>query len=73
MPEAALFAKTYCPSKIPKLVDLWKEVLKKDHPVVAQKIANPLDFPEEFGDLKQCLLVKRIKVYCKVRGFLNLD
>ena len=57
MPEAALFAKTYCPSKITKLVDLWKEVLKKDHPLVSQKIANPLDFPEEFGDLHLCLAV----------------
>lgn len=60
IPEAALFAKTYCPSRIPEIVELWKESLRKSHPVVAQKIANPLDFPEEFGDLSQCVLVRSL-------------
>jgi len=62
LPEAALFAKTYCPSKISEIVKLWKEDLQKSHPVagitwisvlnfVAQKIADPLEYPEQFEDL----------------------
>jgi len=33
--QAAIFARTYCPSHIPRLVDLWKESLKKEHPITA--------------------------------------
>ena len=32
--EAAFFSRTYCPSKISEIVKLWKDSLKKHHPVV---------------------------------------
>jgi coatomer subunit beta' len=54
IPEAAFFAKTYCPSKIDSLVELWKTDLQKSHPVASQKIANPLEYPEQFQDLELC-------------------
>jgi len=54
IPEAAFFAKTYCPSKITELVELWKNDLQKSHPVASQKIANPMDYPEQFEDLEIC-------------------
>jgi len=44
--EAAFFSKTYCPSRLTKIVELWKEDLKKEHPITAKKISNPLDYPE---------------------------
>lgn len=53
--EAAMFAKTYCPSKISELTRLWKEDLVKNHfAVTAEKIADPMDYIEEdsFSDLK---------------------
>lgn len=56
--EAAFFAKTYCPTKIPGLVQLWKEDLQKSHPVASQKIANPLDYPEQFEDLELCMKIE---------------
>lgn len=34
LPEAAFFAKTYCPSKITGIVKLWKESLSKTHPII---------------------------------------
>lgn len=34
IPEAAFFAKTYCPSKITPIVKLWKESLSKTHPII---------------------------------------
>jgi coatomer subunit beta' len=36
IPEAALFAKTYCPSKIPAIVIKWKEYLQKENPVTGK-------------------------------------
>lgn len=51
IPEAALFAKTYCPSKISHITKLWKESLVKSHPIIAQKIADPLEYPDHFSDL----------------------
>ena len=68
IPEAAFFAKTYAPSKISKLVQLWREDLQKSHPVAckfytdyinlikfwkAQKIADPLEY-DQFDDLAIC-------------------
>lgn len=35
-PEAAFFAKTYCPSRISLTVKLWKESLQKSHPVIGR-------------------------------------
>jgi coatomer subunit beta' len=35
VPEAALFAKTYLPSKITETVELWKAKLAKTHPLTA--------------------------------------
>lgn len=36
LPEAAIFAKTYCPSQITRVVELWKENLKLTNPVVGK-------------------------------------
>lgn len=56
--EAAFFAKTYSPSKISQVVKKWKECLKNDHPVVSEKIGDPFDYPERFGDLELALKVE---------------
>lgn len=33
-PEAAFFAKSYCPSHISRVVQMWKESLAKTHPII---------------------------------------
>lgn len=35
-PEAAFFAKAYCPSEITKVVGLWKENMEKTHPLIGK-------------------------------------
>ncbi|KAK0207142.1 coatomer protein [Desarmillaria ectypa] len=41
-PEAALFARTYAPSQMPKVVDAWQADLKaKNRPRVAASVAHP--------------------------------
>ncbi|CAD8136859.1 unnamed protein product [Paramecium octaurelia] len=65
LPEAAFFAKTYCPSKISPIVKLWKESLAKTHPIISQKIADPFDYPTQFNDLK--LAIKVEKFYENIR------
>ncbi|EGR29436.1 hypothetical protein IMG5_155860 [Ichthyophthirius multifiliis] len=66
--EAALFAKSYCPSRISELVKLWKEDLIKQHRnIIAEKIADPIDYIEEesFSDLK--ILMQLEQFYKKDR------
>lgn len=44
MAEAVLFARTYIPSEVSRLVGLWKTQLSKEGRVVtAEKIADPFD------------------------------
>ncbi|KAK0447642.1 coatomer protein [Armillaria borealis] len=41
-PEAALFARTYAPSQVPKAVDAWQADLKaKNRPKIAASVAHP--------------------------------
>ncbi|KAK0243454.1 coatomer protein [Armillaria nabsnona] len=41
-PEAALFARTYAPSQVPKAVDAWQGDLKtKNRPKIAASVAHP--------------------------------
>ena len=47
IPEAAFFAKTYCPSKIDSLVELWKNDLQKSHPVACKSLV----YGEEFSNV----------------------
>lgn len=38
IPEAAFFAKTYCPSKISEIVELWKQDLQKGHKITGNSL-----------------------------------
>ncbi|KAK7053051.1 Coatomer subunit beta' [Paramarasmius palmivorus] len=50
-PEAALFARTYTPSQIPKAVDAWQADLKaKGRSKIAAAIAHPSQHPERFTE-----------------------
>ncbi|KAF9011330.1 coatomer WD associated region-domain-containing protein [Cyathus striatus] len=50
-PEAALFARTYVPSKAPAAVSAWKsELLAKNRPKIADGIATPEKNPELFEE-----------------------
>lgn len=50
-PEAALFARTYAPSRVPAAVENWKMDLRsKNRAKLAERIATPVDQPELFEE-----------------------
>jgi coatomer subunit beta' len=50
-PEAALFARTYAPSKIPAAVTAWKvELQGKNRGKLADAVADPIEHPELFEE-----------------------
>ncbi|PLW32313.1 hypothetical protein PCANC_20471 [Puccinia coronata f. sp. avenae] len=50
-PEAALFARTYAPSQVPKAVERWKSSLEESgKSKVAMKLANPEEHPDLFDE-----------------------
>ncbi|KAK7461035.1 Coatomer subunit beta' [Stygiomarasmius scandens] len=50
-PEAAMFARTYAPSQVPKAVDAWQTDLQaKGRPKIAASIAHPDKNPELFEE-----------------------
>jgi len=51
IPEAAFFARTYCPSRISGVVKLWKEDLAKISKVASQSLTDPTDYPQKFPEL----------------------
>lgn len=52
LPEAAFFARTYLPSQISHVVQLWREKLKQNNMErAAQSLANPVDYSNLFPGL----------------------
>jgi len=51
LPEAALFVRTYLPSRIDEVVALWKEDLASVSETAAQALASPGENPDMFPDL----------------------
>mmetsp|Transcript_5564 Transcript_5564/g.15523 ORF Transcript_5564/g.15523 Transcript_5564/m.15523 type:complete len:933 (-) Transcript_5564:265-3063(-) len=52
VPEAAFFARTYLPSKMPEVVALWRKDLQKVNPKAAESLADPEEYPNLFPDLE---------------------
>ncbi|KAI0033319.1 coatomer protein [Vararia minispora EC-137] len=51
LPEAALFARTYAPSKVPEVVDAWRSDLKaRGRSKIAAAVASPLEHAELFEE-----------------------
>jgi coatomer subunit beta' len=51
--EAAIMARTFAPSQVPRLVELWKsDLLKAKKNKVAEAIASPLTNPGLFNDFQ---------------------
>jgi len=50
IPEAALMARTYAPSKVPEVLHLWKKLLGSKHRKTADALADPTQFPNLFPD-----------------------
>mmetsp|Transcript_44204 Transcript_44204/g.71965 ORF Transcript_44204/g.71965 Transcript_44204/m.71965 type:complete len:940 (-) Transcript_44204:165-2984(-) len=55
VPEAAFMARTFAPSQVGKIVQLWREDLLTINEKVAGSIADPVDFPNLFPDFEVAL------------------
>lgn len=55
LPEAALFARTYMPSQISRVVELWREELSKCNEKAGQSLADPAKYENLFPGLGEAL------------------
>mmetsp|Transcript_24990 Transcript_24990/g.53230 ORF Transcript_24990/g.53230 Transcript_24990/m.53230 type:complete len:963 (+) Transcript_24990:92-2980(+) len=60
LPEAAMFVRTYLPSKIDEIVALWKEDLSSISETAAKALASPSSNPDYFPDLVIGLQVEQM-------------
>lgn len=55
LPEAAFFARTYVPSQITDVVQVWKSDLSSQNLKAAEALADPAEYPNLFPDLDTAL------------------
>lgn len=59
LPEAAFFARTYCPSELSSVVKLWKEDLAKVNQAVSDSLADPATYPDLFPDFELTIAAEK--------------
>uniref|UniRef100_A0A667WYX8 Coatomer subunit beta' n=1 Tax=Myripristis murdjan TaxID=586833 RepID=A0A667WYX8_9TELE len=59
LPEAAFLARTYLPSHVSRVVNLWKESLSKVNQRAADALADPTQYSNLFPGLQQALLAEQ--------------
>ncbi len=57
LPEAAFFARTYLPSKMSEVTQVWKKDLEKQNAKAAESLADPEEYPNLFPNLEWALKV----------------
>ena len=60
LPEAAFFVRTYLPSRIDEVVELWKKDLSTVSESAANALACPSKNPDRFPDMEIALQVERL-------------
>lgn len=58
LPEAAFFARTYIPSQMSRIVELWREELTKFNEKAGQSLADPAKYENLFPGLGDALQVE---------------
>ncbi|KAI3911794.1 hypothetical protein MKW92_045212 [Papaver armeniacum] len=58
IPEAALMARSYLPSKVSEIVALWRNNLNKVNQKAAESLADPEEYPNLFEDWQVALSVE---------------
>lgn len=58
IPEAALMARSYLPSKVSEIVAIWRKDLSKVNPKAAESLADPEEYPNLFEDWQVALAVE---------------
>nr|CAG4643737.1 EOG090X01FO [Lepidurus arcticus] len=62
LPEAAFFARTYLPSQISRVVQLWKDSLGKVNAKAGQSLADPQEYDNLFPGLANAVKAEQ---YCR--------
>jgi coatomer subunit beta' len=60
LPEAAFLARTYLPSQVSRVVQLWREDLAKTNKKAADSLADPTEYENLFPDLKEAVLAEKM-------------
>jgi len=60
LPEAAFFARTYCPSQMSRVVELWREELSKVNEKAGQSLADPAQYENLFPGLGEALQLEHL-------------
>eukprot|EP00929_Paragymnodinium_shiwhaense_P048410 TRINITY_DN2447_c0_g1_i1.p1 TRINITY_DN2447_c0_g1~~TRINITY_DN2447_c0_g1_i1.p1 ORF type:complete len:916 (-),score=266.62 TRINITY_DN2447_c0_g1_i1:115-2862(-) len=55
LPEAAFFARSYCPSELSEVVKLWKDDMSQVNKQIADILADPTQNPDLFPEYQQTL------------------
>ncbi|CAN1177663.1 Coatomer subunit beta'-2 [Linum perenne] len=58
IPEAALMARSYMPSKVSEIVSTWKDDLNKINRRAAESLADPQEYPNLFEDWQVALAIE---------------
>ncbi|XP_027122661.1 coatomer subunit beta'-1-like [Coffea arabica] len=58
IPEAALMARSYLPSKVSEIVAIWRRDLNKVNQKAAESLADPEEYPNMFDDWQVALAVE---------------
>lgn len=58
LPEAAMFARTYCPSQVENILAMWKA--KMGNTKAAQSLASPAQYPNLFPDIEQHIQAEKV-------------
>ncbi|KAG1807294.1 coatomer WD associated region-domain-containing protein [Suillus subaureus] len=73
-PEAALFARTYAPSEVPKVVDIWRgELRTKNKGKIAGSIVHPSEHAELFEEGWEEALAREVDGPVDVNGDSNIS
>ncbi|KAL8147683.1 hypothetical protein AgCh_005127 [Apium graveolens] len=62
MPEAALMARSYLPSKVSEIVALWRKDLNKVNQKAAESLADPEEYPNLFEDWQVALAAEYLNL-----------
>ncbi len=69
IPEAALFARTFAPSKMSNLVKDWKSLLEESNKKkAAEALADPADYENLFPDVRYAIIAEQQYKKLKARG-----
>eukprot|EP00922_Rhytidocystis_sp_ex-Travisia-forbesii_P036223 GHVS01053735.1.p1 GENE.GHVS01053735.1~~GHVS01053735.1.p1 ORF type:complete len:1049 (-),score=156.03 GHVS01053735.1:77-3223(-) len=78
LPEAAFFARTYCPSQVTRVLTLWRQDLASVNEMVAQSLADPSEHPDMFPDFalsikaEQLLEHKQGSAYPPAKNYMDV-